>query len=106
MDLIDRQAILRQIHEKICTGCTFIDPHGCAVCNVWSAICEIKNAPTVEPKRGEWIYKKGKPYCSECGSAKPYFDGEILSYWVGDYCRMCGAFLGNKGADMRGEEDE
>lgn len=88
MDLIDRQALYAAFES--------LDWY-------YDAIKTIEDAPTVEPKRGKWIYKKGKPYCSECGSAKPYFDGEILSYWVGDYCRMCGAFLG---ADMRGAEDE
>ena len=53
----------------------------------------IEEAPTIEPKRGEWInLHNGKWKCSECGI-------EVLIYAKGNFCPNCGA-------DMRGADDE
>ena len=102
-DLVDRQALIERIEELYCKECNSYNGVRCRACGTGDAIEMIESAPTVEPKReekrGEWIDKRGRYYCSVCGSAKPHFvDGELITYWVGDYCRMCGALLG---ADMR-----
>ena len=55
---------------------------------------EINNAPTIEPKRGEWVLKDGiygVAYCSEC-------DYELHTNNT-NYCPNCGA-------DMREREGE
>lgn len=65
---------------------------------VRGAINMTRNAPTIEPKRGEWIDRHGKPmpmtehsaYCSNCGEWSEYLTS---------YC-------GNCGADMREREGE
>lgn len=65
---------------------------------ITNCIAEVVNAPTIKPKRGEWIDRHGKPmpmtehsaYCSNCGEWSEYLTS---------YC-------GNCGADMRGADDE
>lgn len=53
----------------------------------------INKAPTIEPKRGEWISKhNGYWTCSECGLS-------FLFYAKGNFCPNCGA-------DMREREGE
>lgn len=107
-DLIDRQALLKHLNECI-------NSHGIAHSPLIDAVltaikCDVEQMPTVEPKReekrGEWVDKRGRIYCSVCGSAKPHFvDGDLITYWTGDYCRMCGALLKRRGADMKGESE-
>lgn len=56
---------------------------------------QIDNAPTIEPKHGEWINKNGHThYCSVCGF-------EETEWYTKDYnfCPHCGA-------DMRGKNDD
>lgn len=109
MDLIDRQAILKEIREQICTECIWTDPRGCSVCNVWNVIIEIESAPTVEPKRGEWVeptvewvddVKFVLAKCSACGN-RAVMDMEQLN----DTIKFARNFCGNCGADMRGDNN-
>lgn len=56
-----------------------------------SILRAIENAPTIEPKRGEWIeihIKDYKAKCSHCGTWSPI---------MGNFCPNCGARM--KGAD-------
>lgn len=48
---------------------------------------KIENAPTIEPKRGHWIYPTDEtmpPFCSRCKA-------EAIDYTESDYCPNCGA---------------
>ena len=71
---------------------------------ITNCIAEVVNAPTIEPKRGEWI-----------GEADGYYNGELVyDIW---YCSNCDYriedeeqptfnFCPNCGADMREREGE
>lgn len=58
-------------------------------------IIDIEHAPTVEPKKGRWIFIGDGYKCSECGS--------VYNWWAdsqtSNYCPNCGAY-------MAGECDE
>ena len=61
----------------------------------------IDDAPTIEPKRGEWvrtgrtnIYGGIEVQCSNCGDR--VMVQHLEDEW---YCRHCGADVGMKGAD-------
>lgn len=51
----------------------------------------IDDAPTIEPKRGEWIETSEGTMCSNCHKF-PYDDGEYhIANWYSDFCPNCGA---------------
>lgn len=62
----------------------------------------IKRLPTVEPKRGKWLWDKGY-FCSECHeeafSQKFTMFTDDPMYFPTTFCPWCGA-------DMRGKHDE
>ena len=68
-----------------------------------SVIVNINKAPTIEPKRGEWVKRTHDTliaqvnfaYCSECG--QPIMHEHTRPLW--SFCPNCGA-------DMRGKDDE
>ena len=68
------------------------------------AINAIKGAPTIEPKRGEWIDLndkwgfEGTFKCSACGELWSLIDGTPQDNGM-NFCPNCGA-------DMRGKDDE
>lgn len=61
---------------------------------ITNCIAEVVNAPTIEPKRGEWIVRDDNAYCSECGASEDTFIYGS-EYWHGlglsHYCPNCGA---------------
>ena len=67
----------------------------------------IDDAPTIEPKRGEWISTTSGEHwkCSACGYRAPFWFNEEnscewsldMSEWLSDFCPNCGARM--KGAD-------
>ena len=63
----------------------------------WVYRSQIDNAPTIEPKRGEWIgdEEQGTSTCSNCGIVWQFTDGTNGS----NFCPNCGA-------DMREREGE
>ena len=65
---------------------------------ITNCIAEVVNAPTIEPKRGEWIETSEGTVCSVCGKY-PYDDGEYhIANWKSDFCPNCDA-------DMRKESE-
>ena len=68
---------------------------------ITNCIAEVVNAPTIEPKRGEWakrthntlISQVNFAYCSECG--QPIMHEHTRPLW--NFCPNCGARM--KGAD-------
>lgn len=105
MDLIDRQALKAEIKKWLnplpyITENKMVDLDDIAV----SVIMTIEEAPTVEPKRGEWerhpdflhISSANVHRCSMCKERPLYKMGyEVLSA----YCPNCGA-------DMRGDAND
>ena len=57
---------------------------------------DIDEQPTVEPKRGEWIYEDVDLVCSVCGTDAPIIPFKGKQYKA-NFCANCGA-------DMRGEK--
>lgn len=56
----------------------------------------ILKAPTIEPKRGEWIVDEdGNCRCSVCGVREEQFVYGLGEYWYGrgesNYCPNCGS---------------
>ena len=70
---------------------------------ITNCIAEVVNAPTIKPKRGEWVKRTHNTliaqvnfaYCSECG--QPIMHEHTRSLW--SFCPNCGA-------DMRERESE
>ena len=67
---------------------------------ITNCIAEVVNAPTIEPKKGHWIYHPDDLFptestqeCSVC------HEEEFMSLCNENFCPNCGA-------DMRGEENE
>lgn len=95
MDLIDRQSLIEKFQEK---GKEFYDEGLFDSCYGISCAKTIAYfAPTIEPKRGEWIESSlseltGNVWyeCSECGALRKDIVGA-------NFCHRCGA-------DMRGKD--
>ena len=69
---------------------------------ITNCIAEVVNAPTIEPKQGEWIVdiSNYKSICSVCGANETDFIyGIEMWYGLGKskFCSNCGARM--KGAD-------
>lgn len=66
---------------------------------LWMVEQKINDAPTIEPKRGEWIVdeEQGTSTCSACGIVWQFTDGTNGS----DFCPNCGARM-LKGAEAEG----
>jgi len=66
------------------------------------AIEKIMNAPTIEPKKGKWIYKRDLKqfFCDQCGCPSLTDDDRyIYGMDLPNFCEDCGA-------DMRGDNHE
>ncbi len=82
--LIDANA-LRTRFKHYAIDCRENDDETSA--EVWEdCITELDGAPTIEPKRGEWIGDY-KAQCSKCG----YFDTSAAGFPKPNYCKSCGA---------------
>jgi hypothetical protein len=57
----------------------------------------VKNAPTVEPKRGKWILNRSGAYC--CSECMEPCAGYVMMQPRDKFCKMCGA-------DMRQREEQ
>ena len=55
----------------------------------------LKEAPTIEPKRGEWGCGKTRHniVCQACGSPRPFMKKKNSGFlvWESNYCPNCGA---------------
>ena len=84
---IDADALIKRWNEMTIRGRTEFDQ-------------EIMLAPTIEPKRGEWLWDNGY-FCSECHGEAFSQKFTILvdepMYFRSDFCPNCGAQM--KGAD-------
>jgi hypothetical protein len=82
-DLISRQAAIDALEDA---GMTNYLATG-EFYGIVNATTVIKNMPTAEPRRGEWLDRYGDMECSCCGFScdDPYYLGEA------NYCPNCGA---------------
>lgn len=94
MELIDRQFVIEEFKDKVCWNLCGQAPHETCFAPCDEMQC-IMDAPTVKPKRGEWIDKCGRFFeigkCSVCGTR-----------WATagvNYCPTCGS-------KMRKEDDD
>ena len=91
-DMIDRQALLDVLHERLCNPKKPEQSAGIA-----AAERIAQNMPTVGPKRGEWVIYDEFNFgtfkeCSLCKELVLYQDR------IWNYCPNCGA-------DMRGDKE-
>jgi hypothetical protein len=87
---IDADMLLEKIRDKLCVkSLDWLLPSERAI------VKEVKNAPTIEPKQGEWIETTEGTMCSNC-HLFPYDEYHIAN-WHSDFCPNCGARM--KGAD-------
>lgn len=76
-------------------------PHFTLATDRIKMIDAIDEAPTIEPRRGEWIVDEdGNCRCSLCGVREEQFIYGLGEYWYG---RGESNFCPNCGADMRKE---
>ena len=107
MDLIDRQALLAEVRDDIRRGC-FAQQ---------TVINNIEYAPTVEPKRGEWIedavalYETADNIVTRIVATKlshalvdPYLGMEIDKFVV-NVQQFLSYLIDDFGADMRGDNN-
>ena len=109
MRLIDADALIDNSIELYCKDCDRrkgiksgewrivyeIGGVPCRACGIADMQDYIEVAPTIEPKRGHWIYPTDEtmpPFCSRCKA-------EAIDYTESDYCPNCGA-------KMEAEQDE
>ena len=76
MRLIDADALLEKEKGAFDDRVVFVD--------------DIINAPTIEPKKGEWI--EGR--CSICGEHAPFWS-MASNYYKSKYCHNCGSLMLN-----------
>lgn len=73
----------------------------------YGAINDVKHQPTIEPRRGKWIYGEDEYgidgyHCNQCGFFVPWDYAHMFINYIEDY-----HYCPNCGADMReGGEDE
>lgn len=97
MRTIDADALIESIKRQcgICKLMPDEEIRELAVVMEKGLIEEVNNAPTVEPKRGEWIdiseWYAPRQKCSICEM--------VVDGYGSNYCPNCGA-------DMRGEDNE
>ena len=101
-DTVSRQYLLAEI-DDLADEFSELDENGLHSerwCGISDSKRIIMNAPTIEPKRGEWIEWidcEGEVFwkCSACGQVSEASVADILY----KFCPFCGA-------DMRDEDDE
>lgn len=82
MRLIDADALVKALEKFSDTMTDYRVGEG-----VWDALGFVKDAPTIEPKKGKWVEDEYWDYkCSACGKG---IDDDIYRFMP--YCPNCGA---------------
>ena len=93
MRLIDADETIREIVWNS------LSESGDAIEATAKAIHCIENMPSIERKKGKWIYPTEVIGFCRCGNCNALWDKSLYDNRFFRYCPRCGA-------DMRGEQDE
>lgn len=97
LELIDRQAAL----DDLCNDCKSGRQIPCPIAGKCNEYNVIKRQPTIEPKRGKWIFEKGDNVtCCDgwrCSACNETYHTKVPYFAEYKFCPNCGAKMG--GAD-------
>lgn len=105
MELIDRQALVKQMKETYCTDCENYNGIKCRACWIDDAIGTVDDAPAVDAApvvHGRWVKRTAIVFDDEmvgyrCSECKTTWDAET------DYCPHCGAKMDGGAEDGKAD---